>query len=385
MTRRLARARDETRDTQRQLETHRAYLEAVLARLSTGVLTLDADARLFTANAAAARILDFDPVTARGLELSTLCERQPHLVPIGDAVTRRLEPGPDRGDDSADWREEVRLMGPRGRQILMCSGTTLPADGEHGGGQVVVIDEVTALVDAQRNAAWSEVARRLAHEIRNPLTPIRLAGERLRHKYLDRLGGTEESFDRLTRTIVQQVDAMLVMVNAFSNFARSQRMQVEPTDLNALVGDVMELYRAANPGADFSAELDPALPASEADAGRLRQVLHNLVKNALEADAAMQLRFVTATRRRARGGALEVSLEIRDHGPGFDPEMVDNLFEPYVTTKPRGTGLGLAIVRRIVEEHGGSVRARNHPRGGASVVITLPATSAPPAPGTGNA
>jgi len=245
----------------------------------------------------------------------------------------------------------------------------LHPDGEERG-HVIVFDDITRLITAQRDAAWGEVARRLAHEIKNPLTPIQLSAERLRHKLLAKLPPDDARVvDRATHTIVQQVEAMKSMVNDFSNYARSPKLEPEPLRLDRLVAEVMELYRALPP-------VETDLQASEAlikgDPMRLRQVLHNLVKNALEAvedkaDAHIHVgnRLITDQER------PQLELEVRDNGGGIDETLLDSLFEPYVTTKAKGTGLGLAIVKKIIEEHGGIIWAENM-NGGARLAARLP-------------
>jgi nitrogen fixation/metabolism regulation signal transduction histidine kinase len=357
MTRRLAQARDEANRSQQAVEEQRTYLEAVLARLSSGVATVDERQRLRTANAAAGQILGVDLQAEIGNPIRTIAEAHPHIEPMFLAFERHL------ASRAADWREEVGLFGPNGRQVLMCRGTPLTGGAEH----VVVFDDVTALIQAQRDAAWSEVARRLAHEIKNPLTPIQLSAERLQDK--DR-----EVLDRLTHTIIQQVEAMKEMVNAFSSYARTPQMRVEPLDVNVLVREVVELYRYNRAAMRVEAALEDHLPWVDGDPGRLRQVLHNLLKNAIEAcDNSPDCAVVVRTRYLEDRGTRHVELAVEDTGPGFAAELVERLFEPYVTTKSRGTGLGLAIVKKIVEEHGGMVRAETRPEGGARVLIRLPA------------
>jgi len=367
MTRKLALARDEARRSQQAVEEQRTYLEAVLARLSSGVVTVDARGRLCTANLAAAQILGVDLPAETERPVREIAESHPHLLPILEAFKRHLTSG------AGDWREEVSLFGHNGRQVLMCRGTPLTGLGEH----VVVFDDVTALIQAQRDAAWSEVARRLAHEIKNPLTPIQLSAERLRHKYLDKMQDKDrEVLDRLTHTIIQQVDAMKEMVNAFSSYARSPQMRFEPVDLNGLAREVIELYRYNRSRTRVEAALDDRLPPLEADPGRLRQVLHNLLKNAFEACEGEEECTVTVrTRLVEEGGGHHVELAVEDSGPGFTPELLERVFEPYVTNKSRGTGLGLAIVKKIIEEHGGMVRAEVRAEGGARVLARLPAAA----------
>jgi nitrogen fixation/metabolism regulation signal transduction histidine kinase len=368
MTRQIARARDEARQSQQVVEEQRTYLEAVLARLSSGVATVDQSGRLGTANAAAGEILGVDLRAEAGRPIREIAGAHPHLDPVVTAFERHLLAS------GGDWREEVSLFGPHGRQVLMCRGTPLTGRGEH----VIVFDDITTLIQAQRDAAWGEVARRLAHEIKNPLTPIQLSAERLRHKYLDRMQDKDrEVLDRLTHTIIQQVEAMKEMVNAFSSYARAPQVRLEPVDLGALTREVVELYRYNRAGMRVEATLDARLPAVEADPGRLRQVLHNLLKNAVEACGNDPACSVAArTRLQEEGGVRHAELVVEDSGPGFPPELVEHLFEPYVTTKSRGTGLGLAIVKKIVEEHGGVVRAEARAEGGARIVIRIPVPSA---------
>ncbi len=368
MTHKLARARDAAERSQRAVEDQRAYLEAVLGRLSSGVLTLDGDHTLRTVNTAAGQILGLEVGSCVGERLIDVSRQYPYLHRFADAIAPHLN------EQTGEWREEVVLFGVSGRQILMCRGTTLPRQGDRPGGHVVVFDDVTALIQAQRDAAWAEVARRLAHEIKNPLTPIQLSAERLRHKYLKHMGANEgKVLDRATYTIVQQVEAMKEMVNDFSQYARPPQVRMVPMDLNAFVREVLELYRGRDAPFAVEFESDDQHPQVEADAGRLRQLMHNLLKNAGEgtaerADARVRVR----TRCLQEGDCRSVELRVEDNGGGFAPEVADQLFEPYVTTKPKGTGLGLAVVKKIVEEHGGMIRAENVADGGARIVIRLP-------------
>lgn len=366
MTRRLAAARDEARVSQRQAEDERAYLRAVLGRLSSGVLTLDRRRIVRTANQAAGHILGTDLRPYLSRPLITLGSDHEHLAPFVEALRPHL------GSDS-DWRKEIAIDGPFGRRILMCGGATLPGNERQGGGTVLVFEDVTALVQAQRDAAWGEVARRLAHEIKNPLTPIRLSAERLRHKYLRGMDPADaEVLDRSTHTIVQQVEVMEEMVKAFSEYARTPQLRLQRLDLRRLVEEVLDLYRGEAVTAQFATVFDPGLPLVRVDAGRMRQLLHNVIKNALEAAPSGQECLVTISARavEADGGRLE--LRVHDNGPGLPASISGHFFEPYMTTKHKGTGLGLAVVKKIVEEHGGSVWAENAPQGGAVIVVQLP-------------
>jgi nitrogen fixation/metabolism regulation signal transduction histidine kinase len=232
-------------------------------------------------------------------------------------------------------------------------------------------------MQAQREAAWGEVARRLAHEIKNPLTPIQLSAERVRRRFL--VDGNEDLdlLDRATHTIIQQVDSMKGMVDAFSEYARAPDLDIAPLDLNALISEVTELYRHQAMPVAIRMDLDETLPKIDADIDRLRQVMHNLFRNASEAiegQADAEIRVTTVQREQADGPYVEIV--VRDNGPGFAAEIIDRAFLPYVTSKAKGTGLGLAIVRKLVEEHGGKIRAGNNERRGAEVSILLPLTGA---------
>lgn len=368
MTRKLAHARDEARQSQQQAESERAYLRAVLGRLSSGVLTLDRQRIIRTANAAAGHILGIDPKDYIASPLVALARDHEHLKPFVDAIRPHLAGG------ESDWRKEVIVYGPGGRQVLMCGGASLPGHGHRWTGNVLVVEDVTALVQAQRDAAWGEVARRLAHEIKNPLTPIRLSAERLRRKYLKEMSPQDaEVLDRSTHTIVQQVEVMQEMVKAFSDYARTPQLKLRPLDLNTIIGEVLDLYRGEPGGVRFVTELDPALPALRLDSGRIRQLLHNLIKNSIEAaesgrECCITLRTAVIT----EGETRIAELRVQDNGPGLPAEMVGRYFEPYFTTKHKGSGLGLAVVKKIVEEHGGVVWAENAREGGALIVARFP-------------
>jgi nitrogen fixation/metabolism regulation signal transduction histidine kinase len=366
MTRRIAQTRDAANRSRQAVESQRAYLETVLGRLSSGVMVFDAEQRLRTANPAAHQILHLQLAEGEAPTLTDLEREHPRLSRWIEAVMHHLEV-------PQDWRAEVTLFSGEGRQVLMCRGSPLPEPDAQGPSHVVVFDDVTTLVMAQRDAAWGEVARRLAHEIKNPLTPIQLSAERLRHKLLAKLPTTDAGLlDRATRTIVQQVEAMKAMVNDFSSYARTPQMRAEPVVLDRLVCEVLDLYRSA--GGDIA--LDVRLNASDvrilADPLRLRQVVHNLVKNAQEAMEGRhggRIRVATTLIEGPDGPVAELCVE--DDGPGIDPDVLGRLFEPYVTTKVKGTGLGLAIVKKIIEEHGGIIRAENCDRG-ACITARIP-------------
>lgn len=369
MTRKLASARDSAEQSQAHAEEQRAYLEAVLACLSSGVLTLNQYGQLHTANSAAANILEIDLGALSGLDLQQAGEASPSLQPLFEAISQHLQP------EQGEWQAEVTLFKPGGRCILICHGAPLRTQGEAEGEHVIVFDDVTTLIQAQRDAAWGEVARRLAHEIKNPLTPIQLSAERLRHKYLKTMSGKDaELLDRSTHTIVQQVESMQEMVKAFSDYARPPKLTFSSVPLEHLIKEVLDLYQG-----DHRVKItleSGKMPTIEADIGRLRQLLHNLIKNAIEAqpiDTPVQLMLQVHCSE--KDSCRFVEMRFADNGPGFPEEMLGYLFEPYVTNKPKGSGLGLAVVKKIVEEHSGIIWANNRDKGGAEVVIRLPVSA----------
>lgn len=368
MTRRLAVARETARQSQAQVEAERANLEVILARLSTGVVALEPDLRIRAANQAAGAILGVDLERSEGELLTEVAEGQPLLEQFADVARVHL------GAGDTEWREQIVLRGEVGSRVLTCACTALPGEEGQPGGYVVVFDDITALLQAQRDAAWGEVARRLAHEIKNPLTPIQLSAERMRRKYLPEMPAADARvLERATHTIVQQVEAMKEMVNAFSDYARAPDMDISRIDLNQLVREVAELYRAREIAARIALDLDPEAGSIDADAGRVRQILHNLLRNAVEAlEGTQDGRIRIATRRTETDGHAMAEIVVEDNGPGFHAGAVEQVFDPYVTSKPKGTGLGLAIVKKLVEEHAGSIRAENREEGGARVEILLP-------------
>lgn len=363
MTRRLSRARDQAYKSRQEVEQQRAYLETVLGSLSSGVLGINETGELRTVNQAACQILGLELDESLGTPLGEISQRFPFLEPLAVHINKL------RTENVFDWQEQVTLFDSSGRRVLMCRSTALSVSGETGREQVVVFDDVTDLMRAQKDAAWGEVARRLAHEIKNPLTPIQLSAERLRRKYLSTMEPEQaEVLDRATRTIVQQVDSLKGMVNAFSDYARAPRLELQQLDLYELLRDVSDLYR----GSAIHVKLDLAEPAAliRGDSGRLRQLLHNLIKNALEAvqktengELKIRTRWVVDT------GERYIDLYFEDNGAGFSDDVLERLFDPYVTTKTRGTGLGLAIVKKIVEEHNGQIRAQNTPQHHASIEV----------------
>ncbi|NIL93904.1 MAG: HAMP domain-containing protein [Woeseiaceae bacterium] len=372
MTQRLAAARREASLSQALVEAERANLEVILARLSTGVLALENDMRIRNANQASGAILGVDLEHRTGELLTDIARASPLLEQFVDVAQVHL------GAGETDWREQIVLRGEVGRRVLTCACTTLPGDESHAAGYVIVFDDITALLQAQRDAAWGEVARRLAHEIKNPLTPIQLSAERLRRKYLDTMSKEESQIlDRATHTIVQQVEAMKEMVNAFSDYARAPDIEIGKFDMDKLVHEVVDLYRAQESGIEIVLTSDSSMPMLEADIGRVRQMLHNLIRNATEAlDNTRDGRINVHVGVGEFEGVEVMQIRVEDNGPGFKEGAVSQVFDPYVTTKSKGTGLGLAIVKKLVEEHIGSIRAYNNAEGGAVISIRLPLNEA---------
>ncbi len=368
MIQRLSQAREEARLSEQRVDKERAHVEVILARLSTGVIAIENDGRIRHANDAASAMLDTDLTDAKGHQLEELIAEHPVLAEFMGGIEAHL------AVDETDWREQISVQSAVGRRVFVCASTTLPAEDGEPGGSVIVFDDVTALLQAQRDAAWGEVARRMAHEIKNPLTPIQLSAERIQRRYLDGMKEMEaEVLSRATNTIISQVKAMRDMVNAFSEYARAPEINISRFDLNQLIREVIYLYKSEDNHAQVGLDLDTTLGDIDADNARIRQLLHNLIRNALEAmEGQAESRLDITTRLVEAGGRDCAEICIRDDGPGIDPDTIDRLFDPYVTTKHKGTGLGLAIVKKLVEEHGGTVGAKNLESGGAALTVRFP-------------
>jgi PAS domain S-box-containing protein len=375
MTRQLSEARDAVEARSRELENARAYLERVLANLSAGVIVLDRSMRLVTANHGAVRILGLAPGSIEGRPLAELAPEFAAQVQeaFADQTLANLP------NESWQRQFELKAAAERGEaRSLLARGSHLPL--EDGAGFVVVFDDITQVISGQRALAWGEVARRLAHEIKNPLTPIQLAAERLQMKLAGKLGRDDAAvLARGAATIVNQVAAMKRMVDDFRNYARVPPAQLAPLDLNAFIEEVASLYgaeRVAAGDAPIRLELAAGLPRIAGDATQLRQLIHNLLANAQEAahgSPSRQPRVVLRTEAvRGAGDAVQaVRLVVEDNGPGFAANILRRAFEPYVTTKPSGTGLGLPIVKKIVDEHDARIELANRGAGGAAVTVVF--------------
>jgi len=362
MTQQVADARSQVQRGVDQLESARTRLQTILDNLTAGVILFDREGRIDTVNPGATRILrqPLQAYTGRPMQ------EVPELAAFAEGAAQRfstLVAGAEPGERE-QWQDsfELRTSQP-GAITLLARGAMLPGDA-----RLLVFDDITEVVSAQRAQAWAEVARRLAHEIKNPLTPIQLSAERLQHKLASRLEGADRAMlVRGVGVIVDQVEAMKQLVNEFRDYARLPSAQLHALALNALVADVASLYGQAQEQGRLALTLAADLPEILGDVTQLRQVIHNLLQNALDAVAQREDgRVVLATeavRGETDGAVTAVRLSVVDNGPGFEEQVLRRAFEPYVTTKPRGTGLGLAVVKKIADEHRARVRIRNRHEG----------------------
>lgn len=385
MTRQLHDARTAVEKNRAELEHAKAHLESVLANMSAGVMVLDSHFCLQTCNQSVERILQHGFAQHIGQALDSI----EGLAPFADAVTKAFSEQNAQAvasGGSVHWQKQIEIP----RQIgdsktdhditLLTRGSRLPVQG--GTGYILVFDDISDVISAERSIAWGEVARRLAHEIKNPLTPIQLSAERMQMKLVDKLDQSgQDLLNRSTTTIVNQVAAMKRMVDDFRNYAKTPPAVLSELDLNDLIGEVLHLYIAGDERDIVHARLAPDLPHVMGDATQLRQVIHNLLQNAQDAMAERkdgikpQIDVTTeAIRYEAADGHTKtaVRLSVSDNGTGFAPGILARAFEPYVTTKAKGTGLGLAMVRKIIEEHGGRIDLQNrHDTSGATILILL--------------
>lgn len=392
MTRQLDEARRMVENNRRQLEQSNVYLESVLSNLSSGVLVFDESFRVNLFNQGAQSILNVDLRSVKGRPLETV----EGAFKLSQLIRQAFAAHAAVGSERPYWQQQFELElddensgrenGRRHEVTLLARGTHLMVDGR-GNGYLVVFDDISEVISANRTVAWGEVARRLAHEIKNPLTPIQLSAERLAMKLADRLNETDAAMlVRSTNTIVNQVASLKQMVDDFREYARTPPAQLQRVDINELVADVLLLYgwdpsgalRGDGRSVRIEAVFEPGLPAIEGDPTQLRQLIHNLVANARDAacqnqpleEACIQVHTrLMESNDQEDGSRRTVRMTVADNGPGFEPQVLARVFEPYVTTKATGTGLGLAIVKKIVEEHGGSIDVANRREGGARISI----------------
>ena len=387
MTRQLSEASSVVAKKQLELEAANVYLESILGNLTSGVVTLDERLRANSVNRIARDMLGISAAVMESTPLPQWAHKHENLAPMIAEIaellavareTPRERPWErqfmietqDFKNTNPNTTVQLKAVGTPTKRALLVRGTKLPQDIDAG--YVLVIDDITGLIQAQRDAAWGEVARRLAHEIKNPLTPIQLSAERMQMKLADKLPEHErEILGRATHTIVAQVAALKRMVDDFSLYSRASRMKPESVDLNELVLDVLALYQSM-PAALVS-DLAPNLPRITADPALLRQVIHNLMQNAQDALTGVEKPTVTVS---TRGDETSVSFCVADNGSGIGADVMARIFEPYITTKPRGTGLGLPIVKKIIEEHRGTILAENTSPQGAMITIHLPIATA---------
>jgi nitrogen fixation/metabolism regulation signal transduction histidine kinase len=372
MTQQLEEARGTAQRNQQEVESARAYLENILANLSSGVLVFDAGLRLRNANPSAEQILRVPLSVLEGLTIEECTEREPELESFKNEILEGFHSA-----KKEEWQCQVERSRQGINQVLLLRGTRLPD--VTGGGGVVIFDDITNLLQVQRTAAWGEVARRLAHEIKNPLTPIQLSAERLQHKLSEKLAREDSQIlKRSTETIVSQVEALKKMVNEFSEYARAPELEFHLLDFNDLVKEVLALYESTHvteagaPHTRIFQALSPNLPPVRGDSVRLRQVIHNLLQNAQDTLTDVPEPAILVRTEISTDG---VKFSVSDNGRGFPEQVKARAFEPYVTTKSKGTGLGLPIVKKIIEEHNGSIQIENIRPSGAKISIILPVAS----------
>lgn len=365
MTRQLAETRASLERNQAEQLAAKAYLETILGNMTAGVLSFDENWFLRSYNERAVHILSHNLNQLNHLPLPDWEKMHPELAPLCDVIQRSFT-----NIDEQHWHHQIELHTPNDNRVLLvhCARLQKQYATDAWSGYVMVFDDITHLISAQRDAAWGEVARRLAHEIKNPLTPIQLAAERLQHKLTDKLEKADASFlTRGTTTIVNQVAALKNMVDAFKEYARQPSRKMQPVDFNSILNEVLVLYENMPITIDIDSHQSPMM--INADATLLRQVIHNLLQNAQ--DAIMQTADPKVTLSLKKVDNF-YSLTVTDNGSGFPESILRRIFEPYATSKPKGTGLGLAIVKKIIDEHQGHIHIENQPQGGALIKIDLP-------------
>jgi nitrogen fixation/metabolism regulation signal transduction histidine kinase len=365
MTRQLDQATQTSENNQIRLESARSYLETVLAHLSSGVIVINDAMEIKSFNIAASKILQVDLSKNKDKLLSSISNKNKFLTDFIRGIQEEIYAFKNK--KQAEVIKEFEIKYEKNNQVLLLQITPLPQNKVNN--YVLMIDDITMMIQAQRDAAWSEVARRLAHEIKNPLTPIQLSAERIKHKLGAKLNKDDtDVLNKAVATIVNQVDAMKTMVNEFSEYARAPKLNLELTDINAFIKEISHLFE--NSGIKIVTKLSRDLPETKVDVNMMRQVLINLIQNAQDAMTNNTKNPIIQINTSKLKNYIVLTIE--DNGPGFSADILKKAFEPYVTTKSHGTGLGLAIVKKIIEEHEGIITIENVKNSGALINIQLP-------------
>ena len=365
MTRQLDQATQTSENNQIRLESARSYLETVLAHLSSGVIVINDAMEIKSFNIAASKILRVDLSKNKDKLITSISIKNQSLKDFVAGIQDEIKIFNKKKQTEIIKQFEIKYE--KNNQVLLLQITPLPQNKLNN--FVLMIDDITMMIQAQRDAAWSEVARRLAHEIKNPLTPIQLSAERIKHKLEAKLNKDDtDVLNKAVATIVNQVDAMKTMVNEFSEYARAPKLNLELTDFNKFIKEISHLFE--NSGIKISTKLSKDLPQIKVDINMMRQVLINLIQNAQDAMTNnIKKPIIQINTNKLKN---YIALSIEDNGPGFSMDILKKAFEPYVTTKSHGTGLGLAIVKKIIEEHEGIITIENIKSGGAIINIQLP-------------
>ena len=365
MTKQLDQATQTSENNQIRLESARSYLETVLAHLSSGVIVIDDAMEIKSFNIAASKILQVDLSKNKDKLLTSISKKNKLLTDFIRGIQEEIYAFGRK--KQTEVIKEFEIKYENNNQVLLLQITPLPQNKLNN--YVLMIDDITMMIQAQRDAAWSEVARRLAHEIKNPLTPIQLSAERIKHKLGAKLNKDDtDILNKAVATIVNQVDAMKTMVNEFSEYARAPKLNLELTDINKFIKEISHLFE--NSGIKIVTKLSKDLPEIRVDVNMMRQVLINLIQNAQDAMMNNTKKQIIQINTNKLKNYIVLSIE--DNGPGFSADILKKAFEPYVTTKSHGTGLGLAIVKKIIEEHEGAIAIENIKNGGALIKIQLP-------------
>ncbi len=352
----------------KEIENQRNYLDAVMKQLSSGVITLSDKLEILTINRAAVALFQIKEDAAVGKKLPSLSETNNNLSSFFNCTVDLLS------SDKKTWEAKVCLNFSDNKKDVMCKGSVLSEDNSTRIAHIIVLEDVTAIIQGQRDAAWSEMAKRLAHEIKNPLTPIKLCAERLLFKLSDKLNKSDrEKLSNLSGTIIEQVETMTEMVDEFSGYAGRDFNEPVAVDLNLILTSTAQLFQEAEPSLKITFEKTDKIPQILGDANSLRRLFNNLIKNSIEASTQNSaIRILIRAKYLEATKPEEIEISILDEGIGITEQVLQKIFEPYVTSKARGRGLGLAIVKKIVEEHNGTIRLENAPHKGTLATVTLP-------------